>query len=182
MNVISPTAATQRARVKIRLRREQIHARFSVLGDEGQSILEFALCAPILLLIVTGITTFGLALNNYLTMTNAIGSSAQALAVSRGNTLDPCHDTATAFANASPNLDATKLKFTFVLNGVSYGQYTGLSGSTCSSSSTTTGAPGNVKEGQPVQVTVTYPCNLAVYGRNYLPSCNLVVQTTEIVQ
>lgn len=182
MNVTNHTAALPGATIKTRSLRDRIRDLFPARSDEGQSILEFALCAPILLLIVTGITTFGLALNNYLTMTNAVGTSTQALAVSRGNTLDPCHDTATAFANASPNLSASQLKFTFVLNGVSYGQYSGLSASTCSSSSTTTGAAGNVKEGQPVQVTVTYPCNLSVFGHNYLPSCNLVVQTSEIVQ
>lgn len=182
MKVINYTAVVPGAGFKKRSLRERIRVCLGVTSDEGQSLLEFALCAPILLLIVTGISTFGLALNNYLVMTNAVGTSVQNLAMSRGNTLDPCHDTASAFVNASPNLNSSKLKFSFVLNGVSYGTYTGLSASTCSSGSTSTGAAGNLKEGQSVQVTVSYPCNLSVYGRNYLSSCNLLVQTAEIVQ
>jgi Flp pilus assembly protein TadG len=180
MNVINHTAASPGA--SFRSLRERVRAVFRSRSDEGQSLVEFALAAPILLVIVTGITAFGLALNNYLSMTNAISTSAQYLAVSRANTTDPCSLAATAFANAAPNLNSTKLNFTFVLNGTSYGSYSGLSASTCSSSSTTTGAAGNLVAGQSAKMTVTYPCNLSVYGKNYLPSCNLVVQTVEIVQ
>ena len=182
MNVTTHTAATPGADITTRSLRERIRARLRARSEEGQSLLEFALCAPILLIVVTGISTFGFTLNNYLVMTNAVGGSVQNLAMSRGNTLDPCHDTASAFVNASPTLNSSKLKFTYVLNGTTYGQYTGLSASTCSSSSTTSGAAGNLKEGQPVQLTVSYPCSLSVYGSNLLPNCNLLVQTTEIVQ
>jgi Flp pilus assembly protein TadG len=151
-------------------------------GDEGQSLVEFAMCLPILLLVLTGITTFGLALNNYLMMTNAVSTSAQLLSVDRSNTTNPCQDAATSFVNAAPNLNASNLTFSYSLNGVSYGPYKGASASTCSSSSSSTGAAGNLKTGKAAQVTVTYPCNLSVYGHNFMPSCNLEVQTTEIVQ
>jgi Flp pilus assembly protein TadG len=181
MNVINHIAASQEASIRAERRRRGLRTG----SDEGQSVLEFALCVPVLLLIVTGITTFGIALNNYLTMTNAISTSAQLVSVNRSNTTDPCSLAATAFASAAPNLNSTNLKFSFVLNGTAYpssGTYSGSTGSTCSSSSTTTGAAGNLVAGQPAKVTVSYPCNLTVYGHNYLPSCNLVVQTTEIVQ
>ena len=62
-------------------------------NQRGQSLLEFALALPILLLIVTGIATFGIALNTYLTLTNAVAQGGQFLSVSRGQTLDPCADT-----------------------------------------------------------------------------------------
>ncbi|HYK36133.1 TadE/TadG family type IV pilus assembly protein [Alloacidobacterium sp.] len=162
--------------------RGRIRARRHPSCDDGQSILEFALCVPVLLLIVTGITTFGVALSNYLTMTNAVGTAAQYLAVQRSVTTNPCSDAANAFVNAAPNLNTANLTFSFSLNGTSYGPYTGLSKSTCSSSSTSTGAAGNLVAGGSAQMTVYYPCNLAVYGHNFLPNCNLAVQTTEIVQ
>jgi len=131
---------------------------------------------PILLLIVTGIYTFGIALNNYLQLTDAVGISARLLAISRGQTTDPCSITTAAFYKAAPYLKTASLSFTFVLNGTTY------TGTSCSSSSTTTGAAGNLVQGQPAQVTVTYPCNLAVYGKNYAPSCTLTAQTTELEQ
>jgi Flp pilus assembly protein TadG len=182
MNVINHNAASPGADIEISFLSERIRARLRASSDEGQSLLEFALCVPVLLLLVTGIMTFGLALNNYLVMTNAVSTSAQLLSVSRSNTTDPCSLTATSFTTSAPNLTASNLSFTYVLNGVSYGPYKGLSASTCSSSSTSTGAAGNLVAGQSAEVTVSYPCNLAVYGHNYLPTCNLVVQTTEIVQ
>ena len=185
MNSTNHAAASPGVSAEARSLSERIRARLRPRTEEGQSLLEFALCVPVLLLLVTGIMTFGLALNNYLIMTNAVSTSAQYLAVNRANTTDPCSLTANAFANAAPNLNSSNLQFSFVLNGTSYptsGTYSGLSSATCSSSSTTTGAAGNLVAGQPAQVTVSYPCNLAVYGHNYLPTCNLVVQTTEIVQ
>lgn len=185
MNVINHNAASSGVSVEALSMGERLLRSLRIRSDEGQSVLEFALCVPVLLLIVTGISTFGIALNNYLTMTNAISTSAQLLSVNRANTTDPCSLAATAFANAAPNLNSTNLKFSFALNGTPYpssGTYSGSTGSTCSSGSTTTGAAGNLVAGQPAKVTVSYPCNLTVYGHNYLPTCNLVVQTTEIVQ
>lgn len=182
MNFICRVTASPEISRKTSLLRGYFRKRFRLSGDDGQSILEFALCAPVLLLIVTGITTFGLALSNYLSMTNAVGTAAQYLAVQRSVTTNPCSDAANAFVGAAPSLNTANLTFSFSLNGTSYGPYSGLSKSTCSSSSTSTGAAGNLVAGQSAQMTVYYPCNLAVYGHNFLPNCNLEVQTTEIVQ
>lgn len=155
--------------------RQRLRARLR--NQEGQSLLEFALTLPILLTLVTGIAIFGIALNNYIEMSAAVGSSAQYLAMSRGNTTDPCSTAATAFASAAPNLNASKLGFTYVLNGTTYGAYTGSSASTC-----TAGATSIQNPGVSAQMTVTYPCSLAIFGHNYWPSCNLAVQATEIIQ
>jgi Flp pilus assembly protein TadG len=149
---------------------------FPARDEEGQALVEFALCLPLLMLIVTGIITFGIALHNYLEMTNAVSIGARLLAVSRGQTTDPCADTATAVYRAAPFLTPARLGFTFVLNGTSY------TGATCSSPSTSQGAAGNLVQGAAAQVTATYPCNLSVFGVNYSPGCTLTVQTTELVQ
>jgi Flp pilus assembly protein TadG/uncharacterized membrane protein (UPF0127 family) len=149
---------------------------FQSVDDHGQSLVEFAVCLPVLLLVVTGICTFGIALNNYLMLTNSVSVGARLLAISRGQTTDPCLTTATAVYAAAPILKKTSLTFTFVLDGTSY------AGTTCSSGSTTTGAAGKLVQGTSAQVTVTYPCSLVVYGVNYAPSCSLKAQTTELVQ
>ena len=42
----------------------------------GTAAVEFALVAPVLLLLVLGMTQFGITLNQYLTLTNAVRSGA----------------------------------------------------------------------------------------------------------
>jgi Flp pilus assembly protein TadG len=157
-------------------RAERLLARLRAGGEEGSSLIEFAVCLPVLLLILTGTFAFGIALNNYLMLTNATTIGAQQLSISRSGPLDPCSATSSAVIAASPLLKSTNLTFAYVINGVAY------SGTTCNSSSYTTGAAGNLKVNTPVTLTVTYPCNLAVYGANLVPGCTLRAQLTEMVQ
>ncbi len=158
-------------------------ARFCTSNERGSALLELAVTLPVLLLIVTGIATFGIAFGNYLSLADAVGVAGRQLAISRANTTNPCSLAASSVQNALPSgMVAGNLTFSYVLNGVSYGPYTGVSGSTCSSSSTSTGAAGNLVQGQNAQIVVTYPCSLTVYGHNYAPSCTLTSQVTELVQ
>ena len=55
-------------------------------NNEGVSAIEFAIIAPVLLMIVTGVFQFGLAMNQYLNLTNAVAQGALTLALSRGTT------------------------------------------------------------------------------------------------
>jgi Flp pilus assembly protein TadG len=146
------------------------------LEQEGQAMVEMALILPVLLLVVTGILVFGLAFNNYLLLTEATSVGARTLAISRGETTDPCATAASAVYAAAPLLVAANISFTFVLNGTTY------TGPSCNSGSSTTGAAGNLKQGAYAVVTVTYPCSLAVYGANYAPNCSLQSQIAELVQ
>lgn len=145
-------------------------------GEKGQSLIEFAVCLPPLMLLTTGIFAFGIAIGNYVTLTNATSVAAMQLAISRSQTLDPCATGAAAVYAAAPNLKQASFNFTYVLNGVSY------SGTTCSSSSYTTGAAGNLVQGKTAQITITYPCNLTVYKANNFPNCLLTAKTAELVQ
>jgi Flp pilus assembly protein TadG len=144
--------------------------------EDGQTLVEFAFVMPLLLTLVFGIIVFGIALNNYLVLTNATNISAQVLSISRGQTTDPCNTAVQAFYSAVPNLNKANLTFSFVLNGSSY------SGTSCSSSSTTTGAAGNLVAGQNAQLTVTYPCNLNFFGYTPASGCTLTAQVSEVVQ
>jgi len=144
--------------------------------DEGGSLVEFAMVFPILMLIVTAIFTFGIAFNNYVTLTDAVRIAGRQMAISSGLTLDPCAVAATAVYHAAPLLSQSSLTFSYTINGVAY------SGASCSSTSQSTGAPSNLKSGNDVTVTVTYPCNLTIWGTNYAPSCTLSSSTTEKVQ
>jgi Flp pilus assembly protein TadG len=144
--------------------------------EEGSALIEMALVIPMLMLIVTAIFAFGIGLNNYLELTDAVSTAARQMAISRGQTTDPCAQAVTTIEKAAPQLKPASLTFSFVLNGAPY------SGTSCSSTTTATGAAGNLVQGASAQMTVTYPCNLAVYGKNYSPGCTLVAQTTELVQ
>jgi Flp pilus assembly protein TadG len=146
------------------------------VNEDGQAMVEMALVLPILLLVVTGILTFGLAFNNYVLLTEATSVGARALAISRGATTDPCATASSAVIAAAPLLTPANLSFTFVLNGATY------TGTSCSSGSSTTGAAANLVQGANAIVTVTYPCSLAVYGANYAPHCSLQAQMTELIQ
>jgi len=138
-------------------------------GDEdGTALIEFALTAPVLLLLVTAIVSFGIALNNYLQLTNATNASAQALSISRGQTSDPCATTVSAFESAAPRLTQKSLNFSIALNGSTVG------GTSCPTAT--------LVESEPAQVTVTYPCNFS-FIYNFAPgSCTLSAQTAEAVQ
>jgi Flp pilus assembly protein TadG len=168
-----PVPATAPAR--LRCWNEQALS-LSAQSQEGQSVVEFAVTLPILLLVVTGILTFGVALNNYLSLTNATSAGARELAISRGATTDPCA-TAIAAVYAAPTLNQGSMSFSFVLNGTSYPNTV-----SCNSSSTTTGPAANLSQGSSAQVNVTYPCSLALFKINYAPGCTLQTQTTELVQ
>ena len=142
----------------------------SLRGEKGQSLLEFTFVVPMMLTVVFGVIVFGVALNNYLVLTDATAVGARTLAISRGQTTDPCAATVQSIEGAAPNMKAANFKFSFLLNGTAY------SGTSCS------GAQTNLVENQTAQVTVTYPCSLKFFGFNPVPSCILTAQTTERVQ
>ena len=174
MHVPTTHAPSQGPGILVRLREDRI-ARLREDHD-GQSLIESALIFPVLLLIVTGVLAFGLAFNNYIALTNAVGVGARQLAISRGQTLDPCSTASTAISGAAPLLKSSSISYTFTLNG------TGYTGTSCSSSSSTTGAAGNLVQGKGATVAVTYPCSLVVYKINLVPGCTLNAQITELVQ
>lgn len=146
-------------------------------GEEGSALVEFALILPMLLLLTTGIFVFGVAMNNYMQLTNAVSIGARTLAVSAQLTLDPCATAYTAITNAAPNMTAANFNFSYVLNGTTY------TGTTCSSASVSTGAAGNLSSGSTATVTATYPLNLSVFGKVFSQSNAVLSSTsTELVQ
>ena len=169
------TTASPGVRAGARTMVKRVRARPRTSNEGGQALVEFALLLPILLILVTGLITCAIAFNNYLELTDAVNVGARLLAISRGNTTDPCNTTAQAVYNAAPLLKSASITFTFVLNGTQY------PGASCSSSSTTTGAAGNLVQGSAAQVTATYPFTLTVYGVT-ASSGTMTAQTTEIIQ
>jgi len=175
---------SQRKRDVAALKGNRLPALLRTDDEEGAALVEFALMFPVLMLVILGMFNLGIMLNQYLQLTNAVGIGGQVLAVDRQNTLDPCSDAISAVEGAAPFLTPSKLSFSFSLNGNAFGSYAGNgSTSACTSTSSTTGAAGDLVQGKPITMTVTYPCTLGVWGNtNILPGCQLTAQITEISQ
>ncbi len=135
--------------------------------EAGNAVVEFAFVLPMMAVVITGLYSFGVTLNNQIALTQATGAGAQYLQTLRGNTTDPCADTLSAMEGAAPNLRPSGLDVTLTMNG------TAASGNSCA------GQAGNLQQGQPVTVSATYPCTLMVYGLNLGSSCQLTAQVTE---
>lgn len=153
-------------------------AHLLVSEEEGASLIEFALVSTLVLLpLTTFIMTFGLFMSNQMQLINAVDVGARALAVNGGITTDPCSVASSAIIAAAPGLNGSLMTFNYSLNGSPY------SGTTCSSTSVLTGAAANLASGTTATVTASYPCNLAIFGRNFMPNgCFMKASTSELVQ
>jgi Flp pilus assembly protein TadG len=107
-------------------------------NQRGQTMTELALVLPILVVLVLAIAQFGIAFNNYVTLTDAARAAARKGAVSR-DASDPKGDCQNAGYAAGGNLN--KPGTDFVVN--------------CSSSWTI---------GSDVTVTATYPYSISLLG------------------
>jgi Flp pilus assembly protein TadG len=133
-----------------------------------------AVALPIMMIMLTGIFSFSMALYQKLQLAEAISNAGRVLAAERGDT-DPCQKTTNAIYSAAPGLSQNSLKLTYTLGSQSY-------------SEGTTSCPGAGGAANPYMVaggtatiTATYPCSLSVYGMK-LASCSLGSQITEVVQ
>jgi Flp pilus assembly protein TadG len=135
-----------------RLRRSRLLRR-----DEGQALVEFALVAPVLILILFGIIDFGRALNYLNAETNLANVGARYASVigtQSSNPICPACPSATygcTSGSASPTLFAyVQCQAQIDSNALASGMTVCLSDQTSS---------GSYTSGDAVQVTVTYPYN-----------------------
>jgi Flp pilus assembly protein TadG len=126
--------------------------RFLFRKEDGQAAAEFALVLPILVAILLGIAQFGIAYNNYITLTDATRAGARKAAVSRflGDGGAAAKQTV---LNAASNLNSPPLQVT-----VDADNWT---------------VPGG-----DVTVTATYPYSINLFGFT-VKSGNLVSTTKE---
>lgn len=155
-------------------------------GEQGTSLVEFAFVLPLFMLIVTGMATLGIAMNQYLELDNAVALGAQQLAISRGTGIDACANAVSAVQNAAPFLNGSNISYTITFtvlstdtSGVTSATYTGSGNSspTCPSASID-----NMDAGGTVELQAQYPCTATVYGGNLIPGCTLTAQVTEVMQ
>jgi Flp pilus assembly protein TadG len=145
---------------------------------------EFAIILPVLVLLLTGLVEMGLALNNYVELTNATNQGAQALSISAGITPDPCNTASSAVFAAAPNLTKSLFTFSISITPPGGGTAATFTGTTCpNSGSNPSPAAGDLVGGASASLTVTYSIkNFWIF--RVLPSQTLVLtaQTAEAVQ
>lgn len=136
-------------------------------GDEGQALVELALVLPIMMMLLTGIFLFSVAMYSKIALQTATDQGVQTLATCQNIcSTNPC-DAATTAIQTSTVLKSSNIGITF-LNGPP-GTGTAISGGTCSAL-----PPGTV-----VTVQTTYPCSLTIY--NFVHSCQLTASESEAV-
>ena len=85
--------------------------RIHIGNQRGQTMTEFALVMPLLLLVLLAILQFGVVFNNYVTLTDAVRAGARKGAVSRRVTA-PSTAVDTAVRNAATDLKSSDLQVT----------------------------------------------------------------------
>jgi Flp pilus assembly protein TadG len=140
-------------------------------GERGQSLVEFALILPILMLVLLGIFKCGVVYNNYIQLTNAVDVGARQFAEERGQA-SPCTDSGSDATNVATGLSTASMTLTMSETGTS-STYVYPAG---------TGTCPTLSAGNSATVTGSYPCNLTIIGINFDPGCALTVSATEIVQ
>lgn len=78
-----------------------LRRRHTLRDERGQTMVEFALVLPILLVILFGIFQFGALYNDYVTLTDASRVGAREAAVSRRDSCPSCSAEAAARGSAS---------------------------------------------------------------------------------
>ena len=138
--------------------------------EEGQALVEFALVLPILLMIVTGITSFGIVFYRYVTLTDAVRVGARTLALQRGNS-DPCTSTANQTVASAVDVGLTNSQLTFSYNGTPF-----YASSSCSGSGT------GWNQGDSVTVQASIPYSLSIFGLVTVHSGTLTAHATDAVE
>jgi Flp pilus assembly protein TadG len=110
--------------------------KIQMRSERGQSLVEFALALPILVLLLFAVIQFGIVFNNYVTLTDATRAGARKAAVGRQQS-NPVGVCVTAVRNSATDLKQSDLS------------------PTCSSS---------WQPGADVNVTATYPYTINLLG------------------
>jgi Flp pilus assembly protein TadG len=139
-----------------RLRRDQ----------SGQALVEFALLAPVLLLVLVGIIKCAITFNHYVVLTDAVRAGARQLAVSRG-VPSACTNAVTRVKSSASDLDSAQITV-----------QTNVDGSSSNCGNLGSGS----EQGNDAEVSASYPCDLVIFGINFAPGCKLTSKMTERIE
>ena len=160
--------------------------------NEGGALVETAVVVPVMLTLITGMASFGIALNNYLILSHAADVGARYIAINQGSfpngaTTSPCALAASLYLAAAVGIAPSQLSYSVTLTPTAAGTATtytstnGASGFGSGSSCATGGAANMGTGGGIVAVSVSHPVTpFVVFWSNR--TLNLTAATTEIIQ
>jgi len=146
--------------------------RCATPGERGSVVIEMAVAAPLLLVLVFGLLQFAVIMHTNIIVNDAVRVGSRSLAMTRGNA-DPCTAAANEIRTAAMGLTASSLSVTITVNNRAYGP---------AAIPSCAGAGATMAAGADATARATYPCSAVVYGVDYIPSCSLSAQTTTRVE
>ena len=150
--------------------------------SEGGALVEMALILPMMMVLITGMYSLGMALSYYMILTNAVSAGARAFAISPEVSItsggksvpisDPCAYAIQMATQAAPTINSTAITYKFT--------YT-PAGSSTSTTYTTTCSGLTTNVGDFVQMQASYPYSLILYGFNP-GALNIQARSAEVMQ
>jgi|HubBroStandDraft_4_1064222.scaffolds.fasta_scaffold14995_6 Flp pilus assembly protein TadG len=169
---------------------------FLHVGEDGQALVEMAFVTPVILLILTGILSFGIALNQYELLTYATGDAARAFALSRNQSswtpttaADPCEYTyqvaygnGSTYQGAAPTLNPSNVTMTISYTPPSGSDHTAQNWTPTATSGCSTFALDGTDINGTVTVQTTYPVFPVIWGWSSTYKLNLTATSSEQIQ
>lgn len=143
--------------------------------SEGSSLVELAVTLPLVMLVMTGIFSFSMALYEKVALSEAVSNAGSYLATARG-LHDPCAGAIAAVDSAAPGIPANKITVVVTLAGTALPATCPGTGTTGASATFPTGS-----KGEDVTIEATYVTGLGIFRRQYT-NVTLASQISEVVQ
>jgi Flp pilus assembly protein TadG len=174
--------------------RQELRAFFGV-REEGSQLVEMAVVTPLLLIILTGMASFGMALYSQQQIGLAAANAVQAAATGASYITNPCQTIEADVAGSLPSWNAASISYTMtitmVTSGVTSTQKESWTGTSYPGTCTTTDLTdlnSTAAQFQPLVVKVSYPYswfpifNWAKYGTSFTPSGSLQSTQAAMIQ
>jgi Flp pilus assembly protein TadG len=160
-------------------RHSRIPRRLRPVGDEGSSLVEFAMVLPLMMLVLTGAASFCMALYNIQQLGNATASTSQLLGAEAGLISDPCASAVSSMIASLPNWTASKLTYTVTITDSSGTAHS--YGPTLGSTFTCTAGSTEMDSNEPVTLTVSYAYTwFPIF--DFSPSSNLAASESALME
>lgn len=154
-------------------------------GEEGNALIELAFVAPIMMLMLTGLASFAMALYSYQQLGYAVSAAAQQVGAEQGLITDPCATLDSDITTALPGWTVSKFTFSASItdsNGTAH-----PFGPTSGASFSCTAGANDMALNEPMSVTVSYQYNwFSIFtwrpNNTFTPSGNLTVSEAVLVE
>lgn len=174
--------------------RQKLHT-FIGVREEGSQLVEMAVVAPILLVILTGMASFGMALYAQQQLGLATAGAVQAVATGASYITNPCSTIESNEVAGLPGWTAANFTYTMTITMVASGTtttqvdtWTGTAYPADCTTTDLTDLTGTTAQFEPLILKVSYPYSWfpiftwAKYGSTFKPSGNLTSTQAAMIQ